>query len=162
MAGTGGAPQGRGGRKTVDFTVNLVPTIDLLSVLIAFLLITAVWSEVSRLRLTQARPKGGPAASTEAPQRTLVVRLSPAGARIGFSDDAAAAVTPIAPIDAAWSARLGAGLGAYAAQVVGPRQRQPVRVVAADAVDYRTVVATLDALADQGLTAVRLGPDDPD
>jgi biopolymer transport protein ExbD len=41
---------GSGGRK-VNVDVNIVPFIDLMSVLIIFLLITAVWSQVSMIQL---------------------------------------------------------------------------------------------------------------
>lgn len=39
-----------GGRKT-NLEVNLVPFIDLMSVLITFLLITAVWTQVSMIQI---------------------------------------------------------------------------------------------------------------
>jgi biopolymer transport protein TolR len=38
---------GRGGRKSVDAELNLIPFIDLLSVCILFLLMTAVWVQIS-------------------------------------------------------------------------------------------------------------------
>jgi biopolymer transport protein ExbD len=41
---------GSGGRKA-HFEVNLVPFIDLMSVLITFLLITAVWTQVSMIQI---------------------------------------------------------------------------------------------------------------
>ncbi len=40
---------GRGGRKSVDAEINMIPMIDLLMVTISFLLITAVWSHSARL-----------------------------------------------------------------------------------------------------------------
>jgi biopolymer transport protein ExbD len=45
MAG-GGAPQptSGSGKKSVDFQLNMIPFIDLLSVLISFLLMTFVWT----------------------------------------------------------------------------------------------------------------------
>ena len=57
MAGGGSPTPSKGGKKNVDFTVNLVPTIDLLSVLIAFLLITAVWTQLARINAQQVLPK---------------------------------------------------------------------------------------------------------
>lgn len=39
-----------GGKKSANVELNLVPFIDLMSVLITFLLITAVWSQVSMLQ----------------------------------------------------------------------------------------------------------------
>lgn len=54
MAG-GGAPQpaSEGGKKSVDFQLNLVPFIDLLSVLISFLLMTAVWTQIAKIDVKQ-------------------------------------------------------------------------------------------------------------
>ena len=40
-----------GGKRNSNFEVNLVPFIDLMSVLITFLLITAVWTQVSMIKL---------------------------------------------------------------------------------------------------------------
>ncbi|MBY0316195.1 MAG: biopolymer transporter ExbD [Bdellovibrionales bacterium] len=42
---------GSGGKRDSNFEVNLVPFIDLMSVLITFLLITAVWTQVSMIKL---------------------------------------------------------------------------------------------------------------
>ena len=39
------------GRKEATFDLNLVPFIDLMSVMITFLLITAVWTQVSMIKL---------------------------------------------------------------------------------------------------------------
>lgn len=48
-----------GGRKSLDAEINMIPMIDLLMVTISFLLITAVWSNMSRIE-----------ASTHAPSNT--------------------------------------------------------------------------------------------
>src|ERR1700742_4861416 len=42
---------GRKGRRGSNFDLNLVPFIDLMSVLITFLLITAVWTQVSMIQI---------------------------------------------------------------------------------------------------------------
>ena len=44
-----------GGGKSVDVDINLVPFIDLMSCLVAFLLVTAVWTNVAQMKVT---PKG--------------------------------------------------------------------------------------------------------
>jgi hypothetical protein len=49
MAGAIGTGGGGQGRKALDTDINMVPMIDLLMVTIAFLLVTAVWSQMSRL-----------------------------------------------------------------------------------------------------------------
>jgi len=63
--------QSKGGRKTVDAAMNLVPFIDLLSCCISFLLITAVWSQLAAV---ETHPAGGvteTAASAPSTQLTL-------------------------------------------------------------------------------------------
>jgi biopolymer transport protein ExbD len=49
---TGG---GGGGKKSVDVDINLVPFIDMMSCLVAFLLITAVWTNLAQINI---KPKG--------------------------------------------------------------------------------------------------------
>jgi biopolymer transport protein ExbD len=51
MAGAAAAPTDAGGRKPVDVELNLIPFIDLLSVLISFLLMTAVWTQIARINV---------------------------------------------------------------------------------------------------------------
>jgi biopolymer transport protein TolR len=51
MAGGGG---GGGGKRSANAEINLVPYIDLLSTLICFLLITAVWQQVSVISTNSA------------------------------------------------------------------------------------------------------------
>ncbi len=43
--------EGGRGKRSSNFEVNLIPFIDLMSVLITFLLITAVWTQVSMIKL---------------------------------------------------------------------------------------------------------------
>lgn len=51
MAGAApSSPSGNGGKKPLDAAINLVPFIDLLSCCISFLLITAVWVQISWLQ----------------------------------------------------------------------------------------------------------------
>lgn len=52
------------GKKHLDFELNLIPCIDLLSVCICFLLLTAVWLQVGSLNVKQAIG-GQPAAQAE-------------------------------------------------------------------------------------------------
>lgn len=44
---------GKGGKKPVDAELNLIPFIDLLIVNICFLLITAVWVSMARIKVSQ-------------------------------------------------------------------------------------------------------------
>ena len=45
-----------GGKRSLDVEINLIPMIDLLMVMICFLLITAVWTQLARLNATQQTP----------------------------------------------------------------------------------------------------------
>lgn len=47
---------GGGGKRGLDFDINLVPFIDLLSCLISFLLVTAVWTQLARIDVNQPLP----------------------------------------------------------------------------------------------------------
>jgi len=48
--GTGG----KGKKKALDAQINLVPFIDLMAVTISFLIMTAVWTQIGRLQVSQA------------------------------------------------------------------------------------------------------------
>src|SRR3954463_7033787 len=50
---------GHGGRRSVDHQIPLIPFIDFLLCLVSFLLITAVWSQMSRIN-ADARVPGPP------------------------------------------------------------------------------------------------------
>jgi biopolymer transport protein TolR len=72
----GAAPQehtGKGGKKALDAELNLVPFIDLLSCCISFLLITAVWTQISGLQVASS---GGPPDPQQKVENTIDVRLS--------------------------------------------------------------------------------------
>ena len=53
MASAGTPSSSSGRRKSLDAEVNLVPFIDLLSMCICFLLMTAVWMEIGSLQVKQ-------------------------------------------------------------------------------------------------------------
>ena len=64
----------KGKKKSLDSELNLVPFIDLLSCLISFLLITAVWTQISSLKVAQS---GGVAQEQSEPKEgTIDVRVT--------------------------------------------------------------------------------------
>jgi biopolymer transport protein TolR len=82
MAGGGGIPSAdSGGKKSVDFQLNLVPFIDLLSVLISFLLMTSVWTEISKIDVKQEAldPEAEPTPPPEEEQLELSVMIRETG-----------------------------------------------------------------------------------
>lgn len=74
MAGAAPTPSGKGGRKSLDATINLVPFIDLLSCCISFLLITAVWSQIVALQTSQQAPSNQQEAKEE-PSKTPLLTI---------------------------------------------------------------------------------------
>src|SRR5262245_14480296 len=52
------------GQRTFDVDINLVPFIDMMSCLVAFLLFTAVWTNLAQLHI---KPKGQSATATLTP-----------------------------------------------------------------------------------------------
>src|ERR1044071_1965847 len=59
-----------GGRRNADFELNLVPFIDLMSTCISFLLITAVWTQVSMIQIgSSIYGKKTDSGQVEQPQR---------------------------------------------------------------------------------------------
>src|SRR6195952_4837507 len=59
-----GGGGGKGGRKSLDSEINMIPMIDLLMVTISFLLITAVWTTMSRIN-ADAQVPGPPRPDVE-------------------------------------------------------------------------------------------------
>ncbi|MCK6550861.1 biopolymer transporter ExbD [Myxococcota bacterium] len=82
MAG-GGAPQptSSGGKKSVDFQVNLIPMIDLLSVLISFLLMTSVWTQIAKIDVKQSPnlPSDEPTPPPDEEKLNLTVLIKASG-----------------------------------------------------------------------------------
>jgi biopolymer transport protein ExbD len=139
MASMGIASSGRGGRRALDATLNLVPFIDLLSCCIAFLLITAVWTTIARVDVA---PAGGEGEGAASPAWTL--RIAPDGWTLrapGGATSAAAHTT------------LAALLRANAVA-------EPLVVRATDKVSYATVIDALDVVRAAGIKTISLSGDD--
>jgi biopolymer transport protein ExbD len=147
MAGGGAPTPTRGGRRTVEFNVNLVPAIDLLSVLISFLLITAVWTQTARVDVKQALPKTGGAAASDGPP-PLQVLVTEQQMRLRFGEREVALDGPDV------RERLVAELAAL--HLADP-EKQPVRIGATDRVDYGRVVQVIDVMLDHHLTQLSVG-----
>jgi len=73
----GGTSFGSGRKRSLDAEINLVPFIDLLSMCICFLLMTAVWTQLGSVQVKQAN---GTDAAQTAPQKTVDVDLKFSGA----------------------------------------------------------------------------------
>ena len=78
MAGVDVGGGGKGKRRSLDSEINMIPFIDLLMVTISFLLITAVWSHMSRIN-ADAQVPGPPRPDVEQekvpPEKILHVEM---------------------------------------------------------------------------------------
>ena len=73
MAGGMDLGTSKGGKKALDAQINLVPFIDLMAVTISFLIMTAVWTQIGRLQVSNS---GGPASDEkEEEKKTVPVTL---------------------------------------------------------------------------------------
>lgn len=76
---------GGGGKKSVDMQINMVPMIDLLISCIAFLLMTAVWTQIGAVQAQQPRGAPAPDQPQDQPQDQLKIQISPTGLRVGVN-----------------------------------------------------------------------------
>jgi biopolymer transport protein ExbD len=73
MASVVGGASGSGRRKSLDAEINLVSFIDLLSMCICFLLMTAVWLEVGSLQVKQSHGTDAAPSSSQSQELNLKV-----------------------------------------------------------------------------------------
>ena len=71
MAVAVGGASGSGRKKSLDAEINLVSFIDLLSMCICFLLMTAVWLEVGALQVKQSHGTEGAASTSQSLELSL-------------------------------------------------------------------------------------------
>lgn len=71
MASAGQTPHRSARHKSLDAEINLVPFIDLLSMCICFLLMTAVWMEIGALQVKQLVGTDGPTSSAKSSELDL-------------------------------------------------------------------------------------------
>ncbi len=144
------ASSGGKGPRSVDLEMNLVPFIDMMTVLVAFLLITAVWTEIGRIDVTTGAGKGGE--EDEHTAKTLSVLIANDGVWLGVPELAARRVPHAG--EALDSTALDVALGEFAlARLVA--SSTTVEIAADDTVPYQDVVTTMDRLVGRDLRAIR-------
>jgi biopolymer transport protein ExbD len=146
MAGVSIDTGGKGGKKNTDFAVNLVPFIDLLSSLIAFLMMTAVWTQVGRLQVATG---GGVSESTDTPKPTLQLNLTITERGYVIT---AGGVIEVPKKDGSFDLK-GLGERLKAIKADNPDQRN-ITVMAEDAIAYEDLVRVVDMCIEQGLPDV--------
>ncbi|MEW5853160.1 MAG: biopolymer transporter ExbD [Myxococcota bacterium] len=138
MAGSAPVEPGRSRGRSLDATINLVPCIDLLSSLIAFLLMTAVWTQLGTLTAAA----GGTGPSEGSPPAELELRVSRENFGLRWNG-------------ARREARDLKGLRVELEELrAGMPHAAPVRVLPDDEVPYELLVGAMDACAAAGLPQV--------
>jgi biopolymer transport protein ExbD len=143
---------GKGGKKPLDTAINLVPFIDLMAVTIAFLIMTAVWTQIGRLQVASSGGPSDPTEETPKPETpvTLVLTQTEAKLQVG-------AVAPeVFPLNREAGkkldlARLVAKLKEVKTQL--PEQSN-ITVQAEDAVVYEDLVRVIDECIGAGMPNV--------
>ena len=148
MAGVSVDTGGGGGKKAVDLQIPLVPFIDMLAMMITFLMMTAVWTQIGKLQVSQA---GGPSDSSEPPKPTLQLNLTLTEQGYKLTAGAEAldiAKTPDGKFD---TAKLIEKLKAIKKD--NPDQRA-ITVMAEDSIQYEHLVAAVDSCLEAELPDV--------
>ena len=136
MAGVS-SEQGSG---SLNVELNLVPFIDLLSALVLFLLVTAVWIQVSAIQASVNSK--GKSAVVQAPADTIQVHVTTGGYRIGWPRSLEGRGLPA--VMGHDPAKLGVAMRRASAIVHG---NLPMTALAGDdSVPYEDVIAALDAI----------------
>src|SRR5437660_8540781 len=154
MAGSAPQPHTKGRKQPPDAEINLVPFIDLLSCCIAFLLITAVWTQIAGLQIASS---GGP---PDQPKETQTIDVKLLMTDKGYSLTMAGANLDIPKVNQkdglAYDKKalvdklktLKASLPDQSAITVQPE----------DSVAYEDLVATVDTCVGQHLRDVTVAP----
>ncbi len=66
---------GAGGKRAVDVEINLVPFIDMMSCLLAFLMLTAVWNRLAKIDIDQVLPKSQAQPQPQEPKKDDTIQL---------------------------------------------------------------------------------------
>jgi biopolymer transport protein ExbD len=155
MGGAAPTPSGKSGKKPLDAAINLVPFIDLLSCCISFLLITAVWTQLSRMDVAQ---KGQGAAGSQdentPPQLSLTLFINPDGyifaTSAGDSQD-----IPKKGEEYDFT-KLADVLKQIRQNPAVPADKHDIAVKANDAIIYNKIIQTMDVLIAAGFSDVGL------
>jgi biopolymer transport protein TolR len=141
------------GKRSLQAELNLVPFIDFLSVLISFLLVSAVWTQLSRINVATAHEPGAETSLVAASNSPLVVTIQDSGF-----------VIESGPLEKAQIAKRGGqlqmeGLFSQLQSLKSQNaERSQVKVLASAGVSYEQAIRVVDLCIKAGFPEVDLGP----
>lgn len=153
MAGGGApVPSGGGGKKAVDFQLNLVPFIDLLSVLISFLLMSAVWTQIARIEVKQSPnlPSDEPPPEQEEERLDLSVIIKSSGYAV--TKKGGQIIKEIEKQGDEYDAK---ALSEVLKQVVVENpDNEEITVTSEDSIPYQELITVMDVCLDNNLRGI--------
>jgi biopolymer transport protein TolR len=136
----------KGGKKPLDAMINLVPFIDLMAVTIVFLIMTAVWTQLGSLQVSQAGQAGTDPPPPSMPI-TLLITEKALQLTVGGSQ-----LDPL-PITRDPQGRI--DTNPLTAKLVELKTQQPeqaaITLSSEDAVKYEDLVRLIDAVVNDGM-----------
>ena len=142
-------PQGKGGKRSLTADLNLVPYIDLLTCMVAFLLITAVWTQLAQLKISQRGPGGD---EVDTPMAKIAVVVGQDGINLVVNQDRE--ILPDKNGQPDWSALstlLKKAKGLYP-------DKNDVQIASEDSVVFDRLTGVMDATIAAGFPSVSLVP----
>jgi biopolymer transport protein TolR len=146
---------GGGGKKSLDVDINLVPFIDMMSCLVAFLLITAVWTNLAQIA---GKPKGLANTPSEKPPEEklyMSVLVAQDSIWVGVSNGERRQIRKNGE-DYDW-VNLQTSLAELKPVLGNDEAGQPrgdIEVAAEDGVKYQSIISTMDAALNKGFNDV--------
>ena len=138
MAGVSVDSGGGGGKKSVDLVIPLVPMIDMLAMMITFLMMTAVWTEIGKLQVSQAPSGPSDTPPDQKPTLTLTLTLTERGYLLAAGPESVEIPKKGDDYDAAELIKK-----LKAIKKDNPDQRA-ITVAAEDSVEYQYLVVAVD------------------
>jgi biopolymer transport protein ExbD len=140
--------ENRKGRKVVNAELVLVPYIDLLTCMIAFLLITAVWTQLARLKVAQRGQ--GEANAGDPAESKIAVLVHQDGFSVMVNQDQHPLPRKDGELDyAALTDELGRLKHSFP-------DKTDVQVLSADAIRFESLIKTMDAAMASGFPDISL------
>lgn len=143
-----GGVQETGNGKALNLDLNLTPMIDLMTVLVTFLLMTAVWTNTGRITVDQSVQKPQKEQKQEQPKRLTIV-LDDDGYMVKYDQDRPEPI-PKGRDENGASIFDKEGLTAKLKELQLPKD-QKIVVAPADKVEYNDMIGAMDAAMILGL-----------
>jgi biopolymer transport protein ExbD len=146
-------PRGGGRRRSADSQLNLVPYIDLLTCMIAFLLITAMWTQLARLQVHQ-KGQGESGKTTEQPEVDVAVVVHADGFALVVDRHPEKDQRPLPRTAADYDyERLAGELRTLKSSFP---DKSDIRILSEDAIHFESLVKTMDVAIAAGFPSVSL------